>query len=219
MASGRVACFRSAANELLACLDATTSSQLDLLPTEQVYNQIQGVWNLSSDQGNLGTFFITNVRLVWHANQAENFNVSIPYMQMKLIRVRDSKFGPALVVETSQRCGGYILGFRMDPAEQLKSVFQEVSSLHKVYSCTPIFGVDYTTEEKPPSLDEAKVHRTADDVEFVDEDPGEVSASHAAYYAEGEGREVREIAFSDELGLAIEKLPDGVTAHALWSGI
>ena len=53
---------------------------------------------------------------------------------MKLIRVRDSKFGPALVVETSQRCGGYILGFRMDPAEQLQSVFQEVSSLHKVHS-------------------------------------------------------------------------------------
>ena len=42
------------------------------------------MWNLSSDQGNLGTFFITNVRLVWHANQAENFNVSIPYMQARV---------------------------------------------------------------------------------------------------------------------------------------
>lgn len=44
--------------------------------------QIEGVWNLSSDQGNLGCFFLTNVRLVWHANLAQNFNVSIPYMQM-----------------------------------------------------------------------------------------------------------------------------------------
>lgn len=44
--------------------------------------QIEGVWNLSSDQGNLGAFFLTNVRLVWHANLAQNFNVSIPYMQM-----------------------------------------------------------------------------------------------------------------------------------------
>lgn len=35
-----------------------------------------GVWNLSSDQGNLGTFYITNVRIVWFANLAENFNVS-----------------------------------------------------------------------------------------------------------------------------------------------
>ena len=33
-------------------------------------------------KGNLGTFFITNVRLVWHANLNESFNVSIPYLQM-----------------------------------------------------------------------------------------------------------------------------------------
>ncbi len=44
--------------------------------------QIDGVWNLSSDQGNLGTFFITNIRVVWHASLAENFNVSMPYLQM-----------------------------------------------------------------------------------------------------------------------------------------
>jgi Bardet-Biedl syndrome 5 protein len=55
---------------------------LILLPDEEVYSKVPGVWNLSSDQGNLGTFFITNVRLVWHANLAENFNVSIPYLQM-----------------------------------------------------------------------------------------------------------------------------------------
>ena len=33
-------------------------------------------------QGNLGIFYITNVRLVWHANMNESFNVSIPYLQM-----------------------------------------------------------------------------------------------------------------------------------------
>lgn len=60
--------------------------QLILLPLEQVYNRIPDAWNLSSDQGNLGQFFITNVRLVWHANLAQNFNVSVPYMQMKHVR-------------------------------------------------------------------------------------------------------------------------------------
>ena len=93
---------------------------LNLLPHEQVFKHVQGVWNLSSDQGNLGTFYITNVRMVWHANLAENFNVSIPYLQMKTIRMRDSKFGRALVVETVARSGGYILGFRVDPQDQLE---------------------------------------------------------------------------------------------------
>jgi Bardet-Biedl syndrome 5 protein len=34
---------------------------LIMLPDEDVYNKVDGVWNLSSDQGNLGTFFVTNV--------------------------------------------------------------------------------------------------------------------------------------------------------------
>ena len=33
-------------------------------------------------QGNLGTFWVTNVRLVWHANMNDTFNVSIPFLQM-----------------------------------------------------------------------------------------------------------------------------------------
>lgn len=51
-------------------------------PSRLLPHQIDGVWNLSSDQGNLGTFFITNIRVVWHASLAENFNVSMPYLQM-----------------------------------------------------------------------------------------------------------------------------------------
>lgn len=72
--------------------------------------QVNGVWNLSSEQGNLGTFFVTNVRLVWHANLVETFNVSIPYMQIVSVRVRESKFGQALVIETHPNSGGYTLG-------------------------------------------------------------------------------------------------------------
>lgn len=241
--------------------------QLIMLPNEQLYNKVPGVWNLSSDQGNLGTFFISNVRLVWHANTAENFNVSIPYLQvsllpalvdrgasrgaraprlppphvhhthrpsyspagwaapaaplahaaqMKVVRVRDSKFGPALVVETCQRCGGYILGFRVDPAEQLSAVFQEIQSLHRVFSNTPVFGVDHTTEEKAAPIEQLTVARAQDDVEIVNTDDVNRDAS-AAYLLEGSKPSEREIELSPELGLAIEKLPDGYTAKSLWS--
>jgi hypothetical protein len=37
------------------------------------------------NQGNLGTFYLTNIRVIWHANMNENFNVSVPYLQMVLI--------------------------------------------------------------------------------------------------------------------------------------
>ena len=189
---------------------------LILLPNEQLYNKVPGVWNLSSDQGNLGTFFITNVRLVWHANLAENFNVSIPYLQMKTVKVRDSKFGQALVVETSQRCGGYILGFRVDPADQLQKVFQEVQSLHRIFAATPVFGIDFSNEEKAAPIEQLTVTRAQDDVEIVDTDELAHDAS-AAYYADSAKRDDREVVLSPELGLAIERLPEGYTAKTLWS--
>lgn len=56
--------------------------QLKVLPHEQVYNTVSGIWNLSSDQGNLGTFIVSNIRLVWFADINESFNISLPYMQI-----------------------------------------------------------------------------------------------------------------------------------------
>ena len=118
----------------------------------------------------MGSFFLTNVRIVWHANSATNFNVSLPYMQIvspsanylffetnmtnideqKSLRLRESKFGRALVLETFAKAGGYILGFRVDPQDKINLVFQEIQSLFQIYSSGPIFGVDFTVEAETP---------------------------------------------------------------------
>lgn len=126
---------------------------LMLLPMEEVYSKYTGIMNLSSDQGNLGTFYFTNVRMVWHADLANNFNVSCPYMQMKSVVVRNSKFGRALVIETYTRAGGYILGFRVHPESLLAEVDKELSALFSVYSSAPLFGIEFSLEDVAPELD------------------------------------------------------------------
>lgn len=120
-----------------------TDGQLNILPQEQVYKQMNGVYNLSSDQGNLGVFVVTNIRLVWFADSNESFNISLPFMQMINLRIRESKYGLALVIQTAQTAGNYVLGFRIDPSEKLHEVYKELSALFAVYSQTPIFGVNY----------------------------------------------------------------------------
>uniref|UniRef100_A0A493TWS6 BBSome complex member BBS5 n=1 Tax=Anas platyrhynchos platyrhynchos TaxID=8840 RepID=A0A493TWS6_ANAPP len=157
------------------------NKQLRLLPQEQIYDKINGVWNLSSDQGNLGTFFITNVRIVWHANMNDSFNVSIPYLQIRSIKIRDSKFGLALVIESSQQSGGYVLGFKIDPVEKLQEAVKEINSLHRVYSVNPIFGVDYEMEEKPQPLEDLTVEQVQDDVEIESD---EQTDAFVAYFAD-----------------------------------
>ncbi|KFP72337.1 Bardet-Biedl syndrome 5 protein, partial [Acanthisitta chloris] len=189
------------------------NKQLRLLPQEQIYDQISGVWNLSSDQGNLGAFFITNVRIVWHASMNDSFNVSIPYLQIRSIKMRDSKFGLALVIESSQQSGGYVLGFKIDPVEKLQEAVKEINSLHKVYSANPIFGVDYEMEEKPQPLEDLTVEQVPDDVEIESD---EHTDAFVAYFADENKQHDREPVFSEELGLAIEKLKDGFTLQGLW---
>lgn len=46
-----------------------STHELKALPGEQIYSKFNGVWNLSSDQGNLGTFILTSggsINLVNH---------------------------------------------------------------------------------------------------------------------------------------------------------
>lgn len=190
-------------------------AELILLPHEKVSTKLSGVWNLSSDQGNLGTLYATNIRVVWFANLAENFNVSIPYIQIVGLKIRDSKFGAAFVIETSTHAGSYVLGFRVDPLEKLQEVFKEVSSLWRVYSASPVLGVDFQMESAPKSLDENTIKRIQDGQDVVEQVS---SDAFAAYYAdEGQKNADRKPVFDPQLGLAVEKLRDGVTLEALWS--
>jgi len=162
-------------------------------------------------------FYITNIRLVWHANMNESFNVSIPYLQMKTIRIRDSKFGLALVLETTQQSGGYVLGFRMDPVEKLHETVKQIQKLYKVYSSWPIFGIEFEKEDSPESLEDVTVEPVEDGIEIVNEEP--TSDAFAAYYAEGhqQGEQGdREPVYHEELGLAIETLREGITLNNLW---
>lgn len=94
---------------------------------------------------------------------AENFNVSIPFIQLVRclkrhfcclnniqveIRVRESRFGRALVLNTTVSSGGYVLGFRVDPSEKLVDLVQEIKSLHQVFSEAPLLGIRHHIEEK-----------------------------------------------------------------------
>jgi len=191
--------------------------QLKLLNEEHIYSKVSGVWNLSSEQGNLGTFFVTNVRLVWHANLAPNFNVSIPYLQMKRVGVRESKFGQALVVETLPRSGSYILGFKVDPESKMQEVAKELASLWQANQSNPSFGVNFAQSAAAAAAAAEKTFAGDQDVAIVDGETG--TDVFAAYYADGGAASAvdREPVFSPVLGLAIEGLQDGVTVEQLWT--
>ncbi|KAI6187030.1 Bardet-Biedl syndrome 5-like protein [Aphelenchoides besseyi] len=198
-----------------ALVDET--EKLRILPLENQSDRIEGVWNLSSDQGNLGVLLITNIRVVWYATMNPLYNVSIPYLQLRSCRIRDSKFGAALVMETSVQSGEYILGFRVDPEERLDQVSKAIQSFHASYLSAPIFGVQYSKDKGTTLIptDDANEEAQQDDVEIEDRQM-RVDA-FAAYFSDSGGTtEHRPITFSEELGVAIEQLKPGFTLSDLW---
>jgi hypothetical protein len=103
----------------------------------------------------------------------------------KSIRVRESKFGRALVLETYAKAGGYILGFRVDPQDRIAEVYQEIHSLFQIYSVTPIFGVDFTVEAETPDLAQLLQPKVNEDTELIDdhEDAHAIAVGVSIYIA------------------------------------
>ncbi|CAD5217795.1 unnamed protein product [Bursaphelenchus okinawaensis] len=192
---------------------------LRLLPLEQQIDRLEGVWNLSTDQGNLGVMVITNIRVVWFASMNPLYNCSVPFLQMRSCRIRDSKFGTALVFETSVQSGEYILGFRVDPEELLKTVCKQIQTFHQNYMNAPVFGVQYQKDIVGAgftALEDLEVKPVYDDI-HIDNKPFRVDA-FAAYFSDNTGTaEQRPIVYSDELGVAIECLKQGYKIKDLWS--
>ncbi len=46
------------------------------------------------------------------------------------------------------KSGNYVLGFKIDPEDKLKETYKEINSLYKIYSTTPIFGVEFEMDDR-----------------------------------------------------------------------
>lgn len=188
--------------------------QLVILPHEEIYQMVDGVWNLANDSGTLGVMYITNIRVVWFSQTNELYNVSLPYIHVAELQKRELKFGKVMVLKTSQANKGYVLGFRIDPEERLMQVMRKIHRLREVALACPIYGIDHETspDVAAPII---STEPENDDVVIV---PQTTADACAAYFAEEAPREKATTpVFSAALGLAIEPLRAGMTLESLWA--
>ncbi|XP_023289331.1 Bardet-Biedl syndrome 5 protein homolog [Orussus abietinus] len=186
-------------------------SRLSVLNNEKVHSTLPGVWNLSTEQGTVGTFIVTNLRLVWFADMNNQFNVSLPYLTITNVSIRSSKFGPTLVVLISEAHGSLILGFRIDPMQKLYILHKEITSLLAAHEKCPIFGVEYKNErqvEAPPEFD-------VEGFTEIQENENEISNVIGLYFSEG-GTTQRKPVLCNYLGLAAEEPRKGSSLQTLW---
>ncbi|XP_014210145.1 Bardet-Biedl syndrome 5 protein homolog [Copidosoma floridanum] len=185
--------------------------RLNVLPHESVHENLPGVWNLSSEQGNVGTLIVTNIRIVWYAEMNPQFNMSMPYLTLASIQIKKSKFGPTLVVVSTEASGSYVLGFKVDPVEKLYSLHKDITSISAAYNKSPIFGVEYIFEHQSMPQSE-QVTEKFTEVESSEDD---ISNVFNMYFAEG-STDQRKPILASHLGLAAEEPREGSTLETLW---
>ncbi|KAI5688942.1 hypothetical protein MNV84_01616 [Leishmania braziliensis] len=211
-----------------------------LLDGESVISRTAGVSSVSKDEGRLGTLVVTNIRVVWFA-AAELFNVSVPYLQFVGLRSQMSKFGQALVIETSSYAGNFVLGFRIDPEEKLNEMYTEISTLWRTWTTRPLLGMkvalhdNMSTAVVPGALESEGEAPGSDSRHGEDAHRGACSPqsrrqtegqyvlreapmeAFAAYYADdGQKGADRRPVYEPSIGLAVEKLRKGATIQSLW---
>lgn len=176
---------------------------------------------------------MTDKRIVWVANLNELFNLSLPYIQINSIKIRESKFGLALVLESSETSGNYVLGFRIDPADRLQKVYNALTNLFNVHKQKPDYGVEkYLQREQLDMLDQASVEGSIDqnqemnklmstEDEFVEEVQNVNPDVIASYLTDDvelkSNKEKEKLVYSPELGLTIEAVKEGFTLDELWN--
>lgn len=195
---------------------------LQLLPDEQIEEEISGVMNISgADSAMLGTLTWTTVRVVWINSTNELHNFSLPFLQMDRISVENTKYGDLLVIRVHADSGGHVLGLRIGASTmcEVVSIAERLNKTFKDYAVSPEFGIRYS-QQVPPALEEMNIPVQDDDIEIIDE--GDNQDAFAAYYAdltEGNGTDnghFRQPVYSEELGLAIEDLRSNLTIEKLW---
>ena len=78
---------------------------------------------------------------------AVNFNISLPYIQMKSLFVQTNKLGKTIVIKCFKQSGGYTLGFK-PPDELFEQIYDQLRSLRLTISSLPPLGVSHQMEEE-----------------------------------------------------------------------
>mmetsp|Transcript_22567 Transcript_22567/g.58927 ORF Transcript_22567/g.58927 Transcript_22567/m.58927 type:complete len:364 (-) Transcript_22567:52-1143(-) len=195
----------------------TTHGTLNLLPNELLIHSIDGVMNINGDSGTIGTLTWTSHRITWVAQMNLLHNISMPYLTIAKMYVKDTKFGRLIIVQTKRSAFQYTLGYRIDPPDKASDYFSEIVCAFESFCKKPDFGLRYEQSAPIHPLAAAAPIVEDDDVEIVGD--GDAGDAFGAYFADDDDvtSEHRPPVYSEELGLAIETLRPGATLKKLWS--
>jgi Bardet-Biedl syndrome 5 protein len=202
-----------------------------------VINKLPLVTSINNEQSIQGTFYITNIRMIWFSNNLDNFNVSLPWIQVRVIKIKEiNKHGKIISVETGKGSVSNSFIFKFNEVE---NVMREIEGNYKLFIESPIFGVDvnnvsvienlknFQKNEKNENfekilknefLNKNNSHHMNDDVEVIETNYFNEQSNMLYYLTSNQEKKnvMGDIVYSNELGLAVERLPEKMSLENMW---
>ncbi|KAF5827792.1 hypothetical protein DUNSADRAFT_18716 [Dunaliella salina] len=122
--------------------ESETDRVLDRLASEQVHSRTGSVRNLCGGEDDVGSLFVSNLRVVWSSCSRPCFGISLPFHQIANVKVLASESGSTLVLESSKSSGAYMWNFKVEPEETMDFLFEQITSLWKAHNREPFFGIN-----------------------------------------------------------------------------
>jgi hypothetical protein len=220
--------------------------KLNQLPDENILNTLNGI-SYINNQGNYpGILILTNLRIVWLSIQYENFNLTIPWIQMSKIQSKgDSKYEKLISVKIKSYFGGNLYNFYIAKTNLFDKILDDMTKAMYYYQEDPLLGVNINKlmiddskvnkqkkdnkqisqvpEQPPKKLNKIDEHfKEVVNKYFTDEDIIDnnnfngISSIYLLNDYKNKQNNINDIVFCKGLGCAIEKLPDKVTIDNLW---
>ncbi|XP_049846563.1 Bardet-Biedl syndrome 5 protein homolog [Schistocerca gregaria] len=98
--------------------DIIENRQLRVLPYEQIFGNVDGVWNLNYVEKPCGTFVLSNIRFIWFADENETNNLSVPFLCVEKVAVVPTEYGHAFHIEVIDEGKVYGWRFKTEPEEK-----------------------------------------------------------------------------------------------------
>ena len=207
------------------------NKNLILLKSESIietYKNISLNINNESDSintkvGNTGTIHLTNIRIIWINDKNDRYNLSLPYIQISLVRGENHpSYGISLKIKLTRLYNNFIILFYSNNDKIDEKFCEDFKKKIENNLKNPILGISLLKKgEGIQDKLKEKIGKIANIVYGQEEisDKNEDEQAGIVYLInEGRNKQnsINDIEFSKELGIACQKLPDNITINDLW---
>ena len=201
-----------------------SNQHLDLLKSEYVIKNFDGLVNILHRSGKIGNGILTNLRFVWYSTIVENFNISIPLIILPEVSiVNHSRFQKCFYLKIDHIDKTMLFGFTFGKHDLLEDFVQTLNKARESALLNPM--LTYPTHrtvsadnDNQNNDNEDFVHSLTDSLDF-EEFRWEKSDPILQFYdfdQSDDDDKLFPITFDKTIGLSIEQSDLQTSASSLW---